>query len=289
MMPMFGTIKNSVRLAMMDQKWQTKKQEMNQRNGKLLSPEERQVQHFKEQLQEMRESKRPAQLDAKLSSGAKLTPEEIEYLRRHAPEVLKEYEREMQERENYKRQLRNCKSKEEVDRVKVAKMGEFLSAAKEISHNANIPKGKKLELLQKLMKRVMGIEAEHIEFEKTLQYASLPERDEEVEEEKKEAQEPEEITDTENSDNDIAQPKEPDNPFEIGKTESETGKPDATEASDKQSSGESSHSKESLSTDPKEAIGQMIAEITEIEPKTSAAANLDTTVSSVGGTVDIVL
>lgn len=130
MMPVFGTIKNSVRLFMMDQKWQTKKQEINKGNMKALSAEELQIQHFKEQMQEIRESKKPAQLDAKLSSGAKLTPEEIEYLRRHAPEALKEYEKLQQERENYKKQLRNCKSKEEVDRLKVAKMGEIPHSGK---------------------------------------------------------------------------------------------------------------------------------------------------------------
>lgn len=134
----------------------------------------------------------------------------------------------------------------------------------------------------------MGIEAEHIEFVKTLQYASLPERDEEVEEEKKESQETEEITDAENTDGDIAQPEEPENPFEMENSESETAKSNVNKDFDKQSP-EKSRPKENFSADPKEAIGQMIVELTDTEPKTSAAGNIDMTVSSVGGTVDVSL
>ncbi|MCM1568969.1 MAG: hypothetical protein NC081_05920 [Roseburia sp.] len=183
---MIGTIRNQVKLAVLDGQWQQKKQNMAKKSPRELTAEERKLQALWEQAEKIREGNKSASLDAKLKSGAKLTPEEIEYLRRNSPETLKEYEEAQRERENYKRQLRNCDSKEETQQLKLSKMGQFLSRCKEISTNPNIPKSKKLELLQKLSNRVAGIEAEHLEFTASLQYANLP-KDEEEEKKNRES------------------------------------------------------------------------------------------------------
>lgn len=174
-----GTIRNAVNMQVMAGKWEQKKRDIAQgRNNAEMTAEERQLQMYQEQAEEIREGKKPAEIDTKLTTGAKLTPEEIEYLRRNSPEKLKEYEEIQKERESYKRQLKNCKSKEEVERLKMTRMGQYMSACKQISNNPNIPKGKKLALLQKLQGQVMGVEKEHLAFEKSLQYARLPEEDE---------------------------------------------------------------------------------------------------------------
>ncbi len=179
MFSMAGTVKNSVKLATLENKWQQKKENAGKPQRKELTAQERELQIFQEQADEIREGKTPSDISAKLMSGARLTQEEIEYLRKNAPEALKEYEEFQREREQYKRQLRNCKSKEEVERLKTNKMGQFLAEAKEISHNAAIPKAKKVELLQKLLKKIAGVEEEHTEFTKTLRFAQLPEEEEE--------------------------------------------------------------------------------------------------------------
>lgn len=181
-----GTVRNSVTLTMMDQKWQQKKSDFSADKRKDLSAEEAQIFDFKAQMLSIREGNSQNMIDAKLLSGAKLTQEEIEYLRKNNPQALKQYEEEMQERAAYQRQLRNCKSKEEVDRVKTLKMGEKLAACKEISNNPNIPKGKKKELLEKLVMEVNGITQDHNEFLQSAQYAGLPETDEEARERRKE-------------------------------------------------------------------------------------------------------
>lgn len=188
MFTMAGTIKNSVRMAALDQKWQQKKNSFGQDKKKLaeMTAEERQLQDFREQAEQMRKSQKHANIDAKLAAGEELTPEEIEYLRQNNPQALKDYEDTQKERESYKRALRNCRTKEEVERLKYTKMGQFMAEAKKISSNACIPKGKKVALLKRILQQATAVEDEHREFLKTSRYASLPTEEEAREAEKAE-------------------------------------------------------------------------------------------------------
>lgn len=188
MFTMAGTIKNSVRMVALDQKWQQKKNSFGQDKKKLaeMTAEERQLQDFREQAEQMRKSQKHANIDAKLAAGEELTPEEIEYLRQNNPQALKDYEDTQKERESYKRALRNCRTKEEVERLKYTKMGQFMAEAKKISSNACIPKGKKVALLKRILQQATAVEDEHKEFLKTSRYASLPTEEEAREAEKAE-------------------------------------------------------------------------------------------------------
>mgnify|MGYP004458865441 FL=1 len=193
MFTMAGTIKRSVRMAVLDQKWQQKKNSFGQDKKKLaeMTAEERQLQDFREQAEQMRKSQKHANIDAKLAAGEELTPEEIEYLRQNNPQALKDYEDTQKERESYKRALRNCRTKEEVERLKYTKMGQFMAEAKKISSNACIPKGKKVALLKRILQQATAVEDEHKEFLKTSRYASLPTEEEAREAEKAEKEQQE--------------------------------------------------------------------------------------------------
>ena len=188
MFTMAGTIKRSVRMAALDQKWQQKKNSFGQDKKKLaeMTAEERQLQDFREQAEQMRKSQKHANIDAKLAAGEELTPEEIEYLRQNNPQALKDYEDTQKERESYKRALRNCRTKEEVERLKYTKMGQFMAEAKKISSHACIPKGKKVALLKRILQQATAVEDEHREFLKTSRYVSLPTEEEAREAEKAE-------------------------------------------------------------------------------------------------------
>ena len=193
MFTMAGTIKRSVRMAALDQKWQQKKNSFGQDKKKLaeMTAEERQLQDFREQAEQMRKSQKHANIDAKLAAGEELTPKEIEYLRQNNPQALKDYEDTQRERESYKRALRNCRTKEEVERLKYTKMGQFMAEAKKISSNACIPKGKKVALLKRILQQATAVEDEHKEFLKTSRYASLPTEEEAREAEKAEKEQQE--------------------------------------------------------------------------------------------------
>lgn len=174
-----GTIRESVNLASLDSKWQQKKQNPN-KNTDNLTAEERQLQRFQEQADSIRESKKPAEIDAKLQAGGKLTAEEIEYLKKNDPEALKEYEEVQRERESYKKQLKNCKSKEEVEKLKMTRMGQYMSEAKTIINDPHIPKAQKYKLMKKMLKKTSAVEVEQEKFLQSLKYAKLPDEEKEA-------------------------------------------------------------------------------------------------------------
>lgn len=180
MIQIAGTVRDTVNLASLDFQWQKKKHDLGRKDrNQELTPQERQIQRYQEDLARMREDNKRAAISNKLKSGASLTAEEIEYLKKNNPEALKEYEEIQREREAYRRQLRSCSSKEEAEQLEINKMNEFLTQAKTISNNPNIPKGEKLAQLEKLMKRLAGIREEHVEFTRSVQYQMLPEQDDE--------------------------------------------------------------------------------------------------------------
>ena len=71
-----GTIRNSVSLASLESKWQQKKQGISKGNKENLTAEERELQRFQEQADNIRESKKSTDIDTKLQAGGELTAEE---------------------------------------------------------------------------------------------------------------------------------------------------------------------------------------------------------------------
>ena len=118
-------------------------------------------------------------------SGKTLSAEEIEYLQQKNPELLKKYQEMQEEKKSYERQLRNCKTKEEVERVRVNKINGYLAQAKSISHNAVIPKGEKKAMLEEIMARLINMEKVHAKFVKSEQYRKMP-REQEIAKERAE-------------------------------------------------------------------------------------------------------
>ena len=185
MLPIVGSIRNTVKMAEMDNKWQQKKKNGGKALKAEMSPQERQIQRYKEDIERMREGRQMSDIDAKLKAGGTLTPEEITYLQRNCPEKYKEYVEIRNEREAYKRQMESCKTKEDVEKLKMNKMSSFLAEAKSVMNNPNIPKGKKLGLMEKILRRVMGIEKEYVKFVNSGRYKNLPTEEELAEEERK--------------------------------------------------------------------------------------------------------
>lgn len=179
-----GTIRNSVSLASLESKWQQKKQNISKGNKENLTAEERVLQRFQEQADSIRESRKSTDIDTKLQTGEELSAEEIEYLKKNDPEALKEYEEVRRERASYKKQLKDCKSKEEVEKLKMTKMGHYMAEAKKITNAPYIPKAKKYQLMKKMLKKTSAVETEQEKFLQSSRYAKLP--DEEKEARKKE-------------------------------------------------------------------------------------------------------
>ncbi|TCL57231.1 hypothetical protein EDD76_10993 [Kineothrix alysoides] len=175
MIPIAGTIRNAVKLAELDNKWQQRKKNAGKDPAQAADP---QIRQFQEDLQRMRENNQMASISAKLKAGAGLTSEEVKYLQKNSPELYREYLEVRNEKEAYERQLKACKTKEEAERLKINKMGRFMAEVKGIMSNGSIPEDKKLELIEKLQKRVMGVQTAHMAFVESAEYQELPSEEE---------------------------------------------------------------------------------------------------------------
>lgn len=209
-----GRIHDTVKLVGLTAKWEQKKQNIGKKQ-KEMTPEERQLEQFKEQMKDIHESNETNAITSKIHSGEKLTPEEIEYLRKENPQALQAYEEIQKEKENYKNQLKNCKTKEDVEKLKQQKLGEFMAAAKKADSNPYIPKEQKLAIFAKILAKLMVVEEAHYEFTKSLAYQSLP-----TEEEKQQAEVAErEQKSPETENNDAEQLEEPEQVIEMEQPE----------------------------------------------------------------------
>lgn len=170
-----GTIKNAVKLQFLENKWQQKKNDINAKKPiKEMTQEERMLADFQKQVEKERESNLHADLYNKLKSGGKLTSEEISYLEQNDPEALRKYREDQAEKKAYERELKNCKTKDEVDRVKMNKLGNFAAQAKKITTDPYIPLDKKVELMNQLNDKLCRVNQAHMEFLDSQQYRDMP-------------------------------------------------------------------------------------------------------------------
>lgn len=148
-----GTIYNAGKMLEMTQKWEQKKLSGNilKKEVKELSPEEQQLKMYQEQLEREREGNEYSSIYAKIQSGQELSPAEEDKLRAKDPKMYMEYKADRMEQEAYEKKLKNCKTKEEAERLHVNRMNGKLSELKSIVNNPNIPKSEKLKEAQRIL------------------------------------------------------------------------------------------------------------------------------------------
>jgi hypothetical protein len=190
-----GTVTNAVQLQMMNNKWQQKKE-----SGDVLSKEERneranwtQDEWLKHDLQEQaaqnREASQQTDIDNKIMYGGTLTPDEEKYLEKNNPTALQKYKEIKAEKKNYEEKLKNCKTKDEVDRLKTETVGGYLSSMKKVENDPYIPLSEKLATAQEMLAKTRNIEKAEIKFMASTKYQNLPTEAEEAEERSEEKEE----------------------------------------------------------------------------------------------------
>lgn len=171
-----GSISSAVRLWKLDNEWQQKKQ-----TGKIFSKEmtaeEKMIQQYKEDAAKMRENSRLAEISSRIKSGGQLTYDELQYLMRKNPGLYKQYQEIQMEKQAYEEELKNCKTKDEADKLRMNKMNAFVSELKKIVNNPAIPQSEKKAFAEKIIARTAYINKVHNEFIETGKYAALPEND----------------------------------------------------------------------------------------------------------------
>lgn len=188
-----GTVKNAVRLQVLNNKWQQKKD-----SGKLTKDERNArenwtredylIQDIKEQAEQNRKAEHDTRIDNKIMAGGTLTPDEEKYLEQNNPEALKKYKEIKAEKKLYEEKLKKCRTKDEVERLKLNTMGEYASALKKVVNDPLIPKSEKLAKAQEMLAKTNNVQNVHISFVNSAEYEELPAEGEEAVERTEERQ-----------------------------------------------------------------------------------------------------
>ncbi len=181
---MIGSAGAYVRYMKLSWKWEQKKESgsYTQKQDEVQSEHE----FYQQQLDELQKENDPEKqaVYAKLYSGKQLSSEELEYLRKNDPAgYLKAKEIEA-ERTRAKKEMEECKTKEDVERVRTVRLSVRMAYVNSISNNPNIPASKKMELLMHENAKTKASEEVIRKFKESLSYSQLPTDAEKLEEEK---------------------------------------------------------------------------------------------------------
>lgn len=183
----YGTIYNTGKILELTQKWEQKKETGNvlKKEVNEMSPEKKQLQMFQERLEKEREGNEYSAIYAKMQSGQELSPAEEDKLRQHDPKAYMEYKADRMEQEAYEKRLRNCKTKDEAEKLHINRINGKLSELKSIINNANIPKDEKLKEAQRILGETTRTAEVFHTFAKSEEFKELPtENEPKVEHEK---------------------------------------------------------------------------------------------------------
>lgn len=166
MMMIFGTAQSYAKTNFMKQKWNLKKQgieydEKNQWKASLM-----------QQASDEMKSKQISAISYKMKSGQKLTGSDLEYLKAHAPQLYTEYIKIVAEREQYKEELKKCKTKDEVNNLNTMKVQEFMSQIHSVE-GSGMSAGAKQAAMDRIQMHMANIQNEHQAFVQSTRYASL--------------------------------------------------------------------------------------------------------------------
>ncbi len=210
----------------MQMKWQQKKanSDFTADGSMKLDAVSRQAEEIR-QAQADGSAKLAAQIRTKLANGKKLTAEEMEYLQKNDPQMYQKVKSIEAEQKNYENELKRCKTKEEVQRVRTNHAAASLSAVNNIKNNPNIPEGKKLELIWQEHMKNQALEEVTKEFVESGKYAKLPTEAEKAKAEK-------ELEETKKAEKGIEDPEEKIEEETEAKSDSEADDVKETERAD---------------------------------------------------------
>ncbi|MBR3025615.1 MAG: hypothetical protein IKH71_14325 [Oscillospiraceae bacterium] len=140
---------------------------------------------YKRMQEEGDEDKTLATINSKIASDEKLTPEEMRYLKDKNPTLYQKIKNIEDEKKQYEKDLKNCKTKDEVERLKMNKVNSALSTIRSAENDPNLPESAKLAVAQGELRRMNGLNKISFKFVESGEYEKLPKDEEVLEVEKK--------------------------------------------------------------------------------------------------------
>jgi len=152
-----GRITEHIKIAKFEQKWR----QSNDRVSAFLNLDKDWI-----------KSKKIEEIKNKMKAGKRLSHDEKEFLRIHAPDLYEKAMKIEKERDEFRRALAKCKTKEEAMRLKTSKSLELKTEAQAMSVKSK--DGQELGDLEFITMRMVAIFDEFADFAKSEEYASIP-------------------------------------------------------------------------------------------------------------------
>lgn len=146
---------------------QSKKSELERKNDQFKA-------QYKQQQEENKTDKMLQTINNKIAAGADLTPTEMKYLQTKNPSQYQTLKNRELEKKNYERELKQCKTKEDVDRLKMSTVSSALSSINAVKSNPNIPEATRLAVAQEELKKLDEYNKINEKFVESGEYAKLP-------------------------------------------------------------------------------------------------------------------
>ncbi len=171
-----GTLYEAGKMMVMQNKWEQKKStgNINKKEQKELTPQERELQRYKEQLEETKKGNEYSALYSKIQSGQKLSPAEEDKLKAQDMKAYLDYKADQAEQEAYEERLKKCRTKDEAQRLQTAKMQGNLSKIKNIENDPYISDAEKLKMARIIQGDTTANAKIYQEFTQSEEYEKMP-------------------------------------------------------------------------------------------------------------------
>ncbi|MBR3580637.1 MAG: hypothetical protein IKN95_06530 [Lachnospiraceae bacterium] len=171
-----GTLYEAGKMMVMQNKWEQKKStgNINKKEQKELTPQERDLQRYREQLEETKKGNEYSALYSKIQSGQKLSPAEEDKLKAQDMKAYLDYKADQAEQEAYEERLKRCRTKDEAQRLQTAKMQGNLSKIKNIENDPYISDAEKLKMARIIQGDTTANAKIYQEFTQSEEYEKMP-------------------------------------------------------------------------------------------------------------------
>ena len=171
-----GTLYEAGKMMVMQNKWEQIKStgNINKKEQKELTPQERELQRYREQLEETKKGNEYSALYSKIQSGQKLSPAEEDKLKAQDMKAYLDYKADQAEQEVYEERLKRCRTKDEAQRLQTAKMQGNLSKIKNIENDPYISDAEKLKMARIIQGDTTANAKIYQEFTQSEEYEKMP-------------------------------------------------------------------------------------------------------------------
>ena len=171
-----GTLYEAGKMMVMQNKWEQKKNtgNINKKEKKELTPQEKELQRYREQLEETKKGNEYSALYSKIQSGQKLSPAEEDKLKAQDMKAYLDYKADQAEQEAFEEKLKYCKTKDEAQRLKTTKMQSNLSKIKNVENDPYISDSEKLRIARQIQGDTTASAKIFDKFTQSEEYEKMP-------------------------------------------------------------------------------------------------------------------